>query len=296
MTTLPESIKLLIIDIDGTLLNPEGQITPDTRAAVHAAQQAGIVVTLATARRYCNTKQVADELGLDIPLILYDGAQIVRHPQGQILYSRALPAQVAREAIDILVRHAVQPVVHPLTGLDEEIWTGPPELDSLWQEAYFTTYPEQMRRMPYDLLTTSQASILRVVGFASEEAVEKMTPQVAALDCSWNTIKRGSYGSAELAIMHAGCSKASGMLELARRLGIPLTQVMALGDNNNDIEMLQAAGWGVAMGQAPDAVKAAADVVTNNNTQDGVARAIERYALRRPASAASNSLNRVTCL
>ena len=70
---LPTSIKMLVIDIDGTLLDPEGSISAPTLAAVQAAQQAGIVVTLATARRYGNTRKIADELGLAIPLILYDG-------------------------------------------------------------------------------------------------------------------------------------------------------------------------------------------------------------------------------
>ena len=71
---------------------------------------------------------------------------------------------------------------------------------------------------------------------------------------------------------------------------------MALGDNNNDIAMLQAVGWGVAMGQAPAQVKAAANAVTGSNWEDGVAQAIERYALGTASQAASNSLNRATCL
>ena len=80
MDILPSDIKLLAIDLDGTLLTPQKQITPRTFAAVRAAQEAGIVVTIATARRYCNTAPIASALGLDIPLILCDGALIVEHP------------------------------------------------------------------------------------------------------------------------------------------------------------------------------------------------------------------------
>ena len=76
----PANIKMVAIDIDGTLLTPEGSITAPTLEAVRAAQQARIVVTLATARRYTNTTTIANELGLDIPLILYDGAMIIQHP------------------------------------------------------------------------------------------------------------------------------------------------------------------------------------------------------------------------
>lgn len=79
--------------------------------------------------------------------------------------------------------------------------------------------------------------------------------------------------------MHTHCSKASGLTTLALQVNIPLPQVMALGDNNNDIEMLEAVGWGVAMGQASDAVKSIADAITSSNAEDGVALAIERYVL-----------------
>src|SRR5437588_3432271 len=90
MEKVPASVKMLVIDIDGTLLTPEGKITGRTLAALRAAQQAGIVVTLATARRYCNTAKIATELGLDIPLILYDGALLMKHPDATIIHSHPL--------------------------------------------------------------------------------------------------------------------------------------------------------------------------------------------------------------
>jgi Cof subfamily protein (haloacid dehalogenase superfamily) len=295
METPPPSIKMLVIDIDGTLLNPQGEITPTTLASVQAAQQAGIVVTLATARRYCNTARIATEIGLTGPLILYDGACIIQHPQGSILYTRPLQADIAQQAVELLVRHGVQPVVHPNGGLTEEVWTGPPALDNLWLDAYFAAYPQQMRRMPYETLCAGHPDPLRVVAFASEESIQGLIPGVSTLKCSWTMLKRGSYGSAELAIMDYGCSKASGVAALANALHISLSEVMAIGDNNNDIAMLQSVGWGVAMGQAPEHVKSAAHAVTASNWEDGAALAIARYALR-PARASSNSLNRATCL
>ena len=294
--SLPE-IKLIVIDIDGTLLDPAGGITPRTKAAVRAAQKAGIVVSLATARRYGNSAAIASELGLMNPLILYDGSFVVMHPQGSLLYAQPLRPAIARQAVELLLSHHIQPVIHPLQGLLEEIWLGPEEHDGRWLAPYLTAYPEQLRRMPHAALCNEQTIPLRVVGFAAEEELLPLVPALSALDCSWNIIKRGNYGCAELAIMERGCSKASGMLTLAGQLGIPLEQVMAIGDNTNDIEMLQAAGLGVAMGQAPAAVKAAARVVTATNAEDGAALAIERYALfPRAATAASNSLRRATCL
>ena len=97
--------------------------------------------------------------------------------------------------------------------------------------------------------------------------------------------------------MDKACSKASSVITLARHLNISLSEVMAIGDNVNDLEMLQAVGWGVAMGQASATIKAAAHAVTASNAEDGVAVAIERYIFcrSRDTYAASNSRNRLNC-
>src|SRR6266704_598694 len=142
------NIKMIVIDIDGTLLDPEGRITERTRAAVQAARQEGIVVTLATARRYCNTVQIARELELECSLIVSDGAMIAGYPQAEVLQTHPMQSQVAQQAVELFVRNGLQPVVHPDTGLQEEIWTGPTDKDNLWLEAYFSVYAEQVRRMP----------------------------------------------------------------------------------------------------------------------------------------------------
>ena len=290
------NIKMIVIDIDGTLLDPEGKITERTRAAVQAARQAGIVVTLATARRYCNTVQIARELGLECSLIVSDGAMIAGYPRAAVLDTHPMRSQAGQRAVELFVQNGLQPVVHPDTGLREEIWTGPTDKDNLWLETYFSVYSEQVHRMPYETLCAGHADPLRVVTFDTEEAIAAVIPEVAALDCSWNTIKRGTYGCAEITVMDPHCSKASGVITLARQLDIPLQEIMALGDNNNDIPMLQAVGWGVAMGQAPTAVKAVAQAVTASNAEDGAAQAIETYALRWAATNDSNSRRRVTCL
>ncbi|GAC1402476.1 MAG: Cof-type HAD-IIB family hydrolase [Ktedonobacteraceae bacterium] len=279
MQDIPD-IKLLAIDIDGTLLTPEGKIAPRTLMAVRAAQEAGIIVTLATGRRYLNTRHLAEALGLAIPLITYDGALIIQHPQGEILHTHPLQALIAQQAVDILIRHAIQPVVHHITASIEEIWTGPSELDNAWIADYFAMFPRSIRRMPYGELCSGHKDPLRVVAFAPEDVIASLIPEASALRCSWSAIKQGNYGYAEMAIMHTHCSKASGVTALAQQVGIPLAQVMAIGDNNNDIEMLEAVGWGVAMGQASDSVRSIAQAVTTSNAEDGVARAIERYALR----------------
>ena len=290
------NIKMIVIDIDGTLLSPEGSITARSLEAVQAARQAGIAITLATARRYSNTAPIANELGLNTPLILYDGAIIMQHPHKAILHNHLLSANVGQQAVDVLIRHNIQPVVHPFKETEEEIWTGPPAFDNAWVETYFASFRVQVHRMPFETLCAGHPDPIRVVAFASEEVIHSLLPEITALECSWTITRRGNYGSAELAIMNPACSKASGVIELARYLDIPLEQIMAIGDNNNDIEMLRTVGWGVAMGQASEAVKTAARAVTASNQEDGVAQAIQNYALRDATTNDSNSLKRLTCL
>lgn len=298
MALLPPVIKLLALDIDGTLLNPQKQITQRTREAIYAARATGIVVTLATARRYYNTTPIATELALDIPLVLCDGALAMKHPDATVLYTQLLNAHVAQQAVDLMVRHGIQPAIHHINGTTEETWTGYSEFDNAWVATYFSLFPADIRRLNYAACCIGQPDPLRVVAFASEEVVNALLPEVAALSCTWNFTRCGSYGTAELAVMNPACSKASGVALLAQHLGIAMEEVMAIGDNNNDLEMLQAAGWSVAMGQAPEAIKAVANAVTTSNAEDGVALAIEHYALGlgRDASTDSNSRNRLTCL
>jgi 5-amino-6-(5-phospho-D-ribitylamino)uracil phosphatase len=289
-------IKIIVIDIDGTLLTPEGSITAHSLEAVQAARQARIAVTLATARRYYNTVMIANELGLNTPLILYDGAIIIQHPHKAILHKHLLSARVGQQVVDMLIRHKIQPVVHPFKDTEEEIWTGPSAFDNPWVDTYFASAPMQVHRMTFETLCTGHPDPIRVVAFASEEIIHTLLPEVAALDCSWTITRRGNYGSSELAIMNPSCSKASGVIELARYLNVPVEQIMAIGDNNNDIEMLRTVGWGIAMGQSSEAVKSAARAVTASNREDGVAQAIQHYALRKAITADSNSLKRMTCL
>ncbi|GER83285.1 sugar-phosphatase [Thermogemmatispora aurantia] len=299
MTTPPAqpTCKLLVIDIDGTLLTPGGEITEGTRAAIAEARAAGVIVTLATARRYGNTASIAHELALTAPLILYDGALIVEHPSGRVLYSNPLPDQVAQQGISLLLAEGLQPVIQPLGDpLHEEVWTGPVELDSPWQQIYFTVHAAELHRLPREQLLRLSKPVLRLVALEAPERLRLLAPAVAALDCSWLLLERGNYQCGELSLLRAGCSKATAVAALADLLHIPLTEVMAIGDNENDIGMLSRVGLGIAMGQASAAVKQAARATTTSNSEDGVAYAIERYLLRAARTSDSNSRSRSTCL
>ena len=206
---------------------------------------------------------------------------IMEHPRGSVLMTDPLQAEVAQQAVELMANHNIQPVVHHINEGIEEIWTGHTQFDNEWSELYFSAFLEDtIRRMDYEAICNGRPNPLRVVAFASEKEIYDLIPEVSVLSCSWNAVRNGNYGCSELAVLAQECSKASGVTALASLLDIPLTQVMAIGDNHNDVEMLQAVGWGVAMGQAPEDVKAVAHAVTASNREDGLALAIERYALR----------------
>ncbi len=277
--------RLLMLDIDGTLLNKAGQITPRTRRAVAAAQAAGVVVALATARRHSGASLVAADLGMTGLIASYDGALIRAYPSGECWHSDPLPAVVGQAAVDTIARGGLQPLAQYDLGNREPILTGPASGDTPWNATYFSFVATQLERRPLDELCAGERDPLRVVAFGPLERLEQIAADLAHLPCQLYLNPLGSYGSAELSVMSPTTSKGSALSVLTSRLQLAPEQTMALGDSFNDLSMLHLAGLGVAMGQAPPEVRCAARAVTLPNTNDGAALAIERYLLNGSAPA-----------
>ncbi len=277
MTT--PAYRLLMLDIDGTLLNEQAQITPRTRRAVAAAQAAGVVVTLATARRHHSATLFAADLGLTGPVISYDGALIRAYPSGECWHSDPLPAVIGQAAVDAMARHGMQPLAQYNQEDGERVLTGPPARDTIWMGNYYDLYAAQFERHALAELCVGKGDPLRIVAFGPLERLEEIAADLRPLPCQLYLNPRGSYNSAELSVMSLTTSKGNALSVLSSRLHLTPDQTMALGDSYNDLSMLRLAGLGVAMGQAPAEVRAAASAVTLPNTEDGAALAIERYLL-----------------
>ena len=271
--------RLLMLDIDGTLLNEQGEITPRTHRAIQQAQAAGVMIVLATARRHYSAARFAAELGLHGPVVSYDGALIREHPSGERWHSDPLAALVGQAAVDAITRHGLQPLAQYNLADGERILTGPEVGDMIWETSYFDIFASQLERHPLNELCAGQADPLRVVAFGPVERLERIADELRPLPCALYLNPLGSYGSAELSVMSPTVGKGSALSLLSNRLGITLSETMALGDSFNDISMLRLAGLGVAMGQAPAEVRAVARALTLPNTEDGAAHAIERYLL-----------------
>jgi Cof subfamily protein (haloacid dehalogenase superfamily) len=271
--------QLLMIDIDGTLLNERGQITPRTRRAVTAAQEAGVTVVLATARRYFSASQFAADLGLNAPVASYDGGLICLHPSGERWHSNPLPAVVGQAAVDAIARHGLQPMAQYALADGEHILTGYQSGDTPWSGVYFDIYADQLERRPLDELCAGEHDPLRIVVLGPQERLEAIAAELRPLPCQLYINPQGSYDSAELAVLSPTTSKGNALTILSSRLQLSPGQTMALGDSFNDLSMLGLAGLGVAMGQAPPEVRAVARALTLPNTEEGAALAIERYLL-----------------
>ncbi len=268
-----------MLDIDGTLLNEQGQITPRTRQAIQAAVDAGVLVTLATARRYFSASTFAADLGLKAPLVTYDGALIREYPSGEVWHTNLLPALLGQAAVDAIAQHGLQPVVQYIFAEGERMLTGPESGDTPSEATYLGIFSALFERRPLNELCIGGADPLRVVAFGAQERLEAIAEELRPLPCQLYLNPRGSYDSAELSIMSPTVSKGNALSVLSSRLQLALSETMALGDSFNDLSMLGIAGLGVAMGQAPPAVRAVAHALTLSNSADGVAVAIERYLL-----------------
>ncbi len=274
------AIRLVALDIDGTLLRSDKSLAPRTRRAVDAARARGVRVVLATGRRYPSARRVADELGGDVPLILHNGALVVE--DGRVLRCRALPRAAARVAIAAGRAVGLEPVVH--CGAGGEGWllveAGVPMRGLV---AYYVERAREELRVVPDLLAALDDEDPVQVMFGGTPA--EMDAALAALEPTVRgraRVERTVYpatGVVLLDVIHPEVGKAEALGFVQERWGIAAAETLAIGDNWNDREMVAAAGLGFVMGNADPALRALGLPLLPTNDEDGVARAIEEHVL-----------------
>lgn len=273
--------RLVATDLDGTLLDPTGTITPRTRAAIQSLHAAGITLVLATSRRLVGTQPIAKEIALDGYLILYDGAQIRTYPGGAILAQEQLALPIARQAIEIIAASGLRPIAQYATSAGEELRIAPEQYGEGADRAYLERFFRQLAVVPLaELCPDDREGLLRIIAFGPLQRLQPAASQLASLSCGQQLLSVGNYGASELSIFSPNTSKGHALTALAARLDIPMEQVFAIGDGINDISMLPIVGLGVAMANAEPAVLTVAHATTASNVEDGAAQAIERYVLQ----------------
>lgn len=273
-------IRLVVTDVDGTLLDPGGCITPRTQAAIQALATQGVTLALATARRWTGASLAAQLFDFSGQMILFDGAMIRSYPDGGALHFAPLDRLVAQRAAEVMVSYGIQPIVQFSGHAEEFLHVAEEAANPEWTASYLPLFADQIRLRPVVDLCDAPLDPMRLVALAPVTIVRRLAVDLTWLGCGRQVLLTGNYGQAELTLFSPGSSKGNALVLLANKLGIPLEETMAIGDGLNDISMLRAAGFGVAMGQAPRRVRAAADAVTASNADDGLAQAIERFALK----------------
>ena len=262
------SVKLFVSDIDGTLLVPKKKISAKNIAAVKKMTDAGITVTIATGRMYRAALPIAQELGVNVPIITYNGA-LIKSVDGTIIYEKNLPEELVTEIVNFYEKRGWH-----LQSYSEDILYVP-EYNNFVKE-YEGSQKVQANVIGWDAMKKKTLHVCKMLSIADTE--EENLRRMAELKAEFgNKIEVTKSAPIFTEIVCPDISKASAVKILAEKLNISRAEVMAIGDADNDLPMLKAAGTSVAMGNATEEVKNSCDLITGLCENDGFAEAVEKF-------------------
>ncbi|MDH6364773.1 Cof subfamily protein (haloacid dehalogenase superfamily) [Enterococcus sp. PF1-24] len=268
------SIKLVAIDIDGTLLNNDRQITPKVRAAIQAARAAGVYVVLCTGRPLPGVADLLADLEMNTAndfVITYNGSLVQNVASGDIIvrYGMTLADYIE---VEMLAR---KNGVHFHAINHESIYTPNRDIGKYSvHEATLVNMPLKYRT-PEEM--TEEIQIIKMMMIDDKEILDAVIPKLPADFTEKYTAVRSTEFYYE--ILNKEAHKGNGLAALAKHLGIQQAETMAIGDNENDLAMIEYAGMGIAVGNATANVKAAAQATVASNQEDGVAEAFTKFVL-----------------
>lgn len=254
--------KLVALDVDGTIVDERNRLTEPVREAVRGLVDRGIEVVISTGRAIPGVLDVVDKLGLEgRHAIASNGAVVLAYPPVDILHTVTFDASEA-------VRRVLAEMPDAIVAV-EELGTG------YRVSRPFPTGEINGTIVVEDVEALIAEPVVRVIIRSPDHAPEEFGEIVRGLGLDDTSYYIGYDAWLDLAPQ--GVSKAYGLEVLCEKLGVERSEVLAVGDGNNDVEMLQWAGRGVAMGQAPDVLKDVADDVTGSIHEDGLLTELQRY-------------------
>jgi Cof subfamily protein (haloacid dehalogenase superfamily) len=280
-------IRLLALDIDGTLVNSRDELTPPVRQALRRAVQHGIRLVLATGRRYSRALPLVEPLGLEAPLVTASGALIKNPLDHRTLYCAEFQRPLLCQLLRVLDEAGYHAVLYADTfdqGFDFYCVTldvqSPELLDfyALNQECQ-CLWPALMREPPTGIFSGFAIGTREEMLLLAAELERQLPAQLYV-----HVLRSPRYKGFMCEICPAGVSKWSGIQRLARGWGIADEEICAVGDDVNDIPMIQAAALGIAMGNALPEVKAAADRIAPTHDDDGLVQVVD-WLLERNSAA-----------
>ena len=274
--------RLLALDVDGTLLDPAGELRPTVRDAVLAVQQHGLRVVLCTGRRFRTALPLARALQLEGAIVVHNGALVKDVTSGQTVHRQYMAADMYLQA-QVLLRQLSTPMAY-IDAFHEnvDIVTEPMERAHPFQREYLQDNLAHCRIV--EALDSPPAHGVVLMGIMADgESLQALRPAIVQALGSQGRVHmlhNKSYQGYILEVLQAGVSKWQGLQSIAIQEGIAPEEIMAIGDDHNDLDMIRSAGLGIAMGNAVAEVLEAADVVTGSNAEDGLVQALERFILR----------------
>ena len=263
-------IRLLAIDLDGTLVNDRLEMDPRDVVAVKAATAAGVAVVLATGRMFKSSLRYAEPLGLRGPIINYQGAVVREIASGEVWYRCELTIPMQQRVLSL----AEPKDWHVNAYVDEQVYTdrARPEADLY----------AQIAMVPYEVVGplskwVRQCSTKMVL--VDLDPADVPTRMAELTDWMGDVARVTRSLDWFVEVINPEVSKARALAMVANRLRVTPAEVCAIGDNTNDEEMVSWAGFGVAMGNAPAALKSVAKYVTGPIEEAGVAQVIERFVI-----------------
>lgn len=275
-------IRVIAVDLDGTLLNSSLEISQPNLQALAAASERGIRIVIITGRRYHSARPLLDSLPFTVTLITSNGA-VIRTLSGDLLHHNFLPREIAVQALEAAIDYrpyAVAIFDHPGRGQVMMQQNAAPDGPLRW---YLKTAPDYLLQVA-DLSAALPGDPIQVMfggAPAFLEPLEHLLHTSTAgrrVHLTWT--KYFERDISLLDVMNLGCSKASGLQWLLDQMGSQPSEVMAIGDNFNDLEMLQMAGYPVIMGNSTPGLAGDGWHLTHSNDQDGVAAAIRSLVLK----------------
>ena len=256
------SIKLFVSDIDGTLLLPGKNPSQKNLDAIKKMQDAGIIFTIATGRMHPAAE----------PIAKFAGITMIKTLSGEILYSDYLSPELVLELINFFEEKKVH-----LQTYSEDVLRFASR--NKFTEGYESSQRVLGEPVGWDGLKKFTSKVCKVLGiFESVEENEKVSAELKERFGDKIEVTKSTPIFAE--IMNKGISKAAAIKILAENFRIDISEVAAIGDSDNDLPMLMAAGTGIAMGNATDEVKKSCKVITTNCEDDGFANAVEKFIFR----------------
>ncbi|HTE20389.1 MAG TPA: HAD family hydrolase [Armatimonadota bacterium] len=266
------AVRAIFLDIDGTIVGASNTVSPRVREAIRRAREGGCEVVLCTGRSRVTAQPIADQLGFRGHAVLSNGAVVMNLGTGELICRNLLPVPIAVQAIRVLLREGVTPLVYEDAVETARILYHPDLPFEIYNPERFHPWPRMAEDLPF------RPACIGCYG--AEAELRPVADRLAAAPPPETYVEQaGTHAVWCLEIHHQDSGKCNGLQRVTERLGVRPEEVLAIGDHINDLRMLRFAGIGVAMGNAVPEVLAGADWITAPLDEDGVAVAIERFIL-----------------